>query len=55
MDYNFSGFTEKANLALNEAIKTAERLGHTYVGSEHLLIGIMKLNSGVGFSILNNA
>ncbi|MBR0466321.1 MAG: ATP-dependent Clp protease ATP-binding subunit [Clostridia bacterium] len=55
MDYNFSGFTEKANLALNEAIKTAERLGHTYVGSEHLLIGIMKLNSGVGFSILSNA
>ena len=55
MEYNFSGFTEKANLALNEAIKTAESLGHTYVGSEHLLIGILKLSSGVGYSVLNNA
>lgn len=42
MKYNFEGFTEKANEALNNAIFSAGALGHTYVGSEHLLIGILK-------------
>ena len=37
MKYNFGGFTQKANDALNMAIVSAEKLGHTYVGSEHLL------------------
>ena len=35
-----TGFTEKANRALNSAIETAENLGHTYIGSEHLLLGL---------------
>lgn len=55
MEYNFSGFTEKANKAINKAIEAAGLLGHTYVGSEHLLLGILKVGSGVGFSVLNNA
>ena len=38
--YKFTGFTEKANTALNIAVETAEDLGHTYIGSEHLLIGL---------------
>ena len=42
MKYNFNGFTEKANMALNIAIDTAGRFGHTYVGSEHLLLGLLK-------------
>ena len=33
--YKFTGFTEKANTALNIAVETAEDLGHTYIGSEH--------------------
>ena len=40
--YKFTGFTEKANRALNCAVETAENLGHTYVGSEHLLCGILQ-------------
>ncbi len=35
-----SKFTEKAQNALNFALIEARRLGHTYVGSEHLLLGI---------------
>ena len=31
--YKFTGFTEKANTALNIAVETAEDLGHTYIGS----------------------
>ena len=33
-------FTEKAENALNKSVKTAERFGHTYIGSEHLLLAL---------------
>ena len=45
--YQFKGFTEKANQALNFAIEAAKELGHTYIGSEHMLLGILKEDSGV--------
>lgn len=53
MKYNFNGFTSKANEALNQAISSAEQLGHTYVGSEHLLLGLLKIGSGVAAAVLN--
>ncbi len=53
MRYNFTGFTEKANEALNQAINSAQILGHTYVGSEHLLLGLLRVGSGVAAAILN--
>ena len=53
MKYNFNGFTSKANEALNQAISSAESLGHTYVGSEHLLLGLLKIGSGVAAAVLN--
>ena len=53
MKYSFNGFTEKANEALNQAINSACRMGHTYVGSEHLLLGLLKIGSGVAASVLN--
>ncbi len=53
MKYSFNGFTEKANEALNLAITSAEDFGHTYVGSEHLLLGLLKVGSGVAASVLN--
>lgn len=53
MKYNFNGFTSKANEALNLAIGSAEGLGHTYVGSEHLLLGLLKIGSGVAATVLN--
>ncbi len=52
MKYNFSGFTSKANEALNTAILSAENLGHTYIGSEHLLLGLLKIGSGVAYAVL---
>ena len=33
-------FTEKAENALNRSVKVAENLGHTYIGSEHLLLAL---------------
>ena len=53
MKYNFNGFTSKANEALNQAINSAELLGHTYIGSEHLLLGLLKIGSGVACAVLN--
>lgn len=51
MKYNFNGFTENGNNAINLAIETAEIFGHTYVGSEHLLIGLLKTD-GIAKTIL---
>ena len=50
--YKFNGFTEKANEALNLAIGVAGEFGHTYIGSEHLLIGILREGSGAAAQIL---
>ena len=33
-------FTEKAQNALNRALSAARELGHNYVGTEHLLLGL---------------
>ncbi len=54
MKYNFKGFTEKANTALNLAIESAERMGHTYIGSEHILLGLCQENSGVASAALKD-
>ena len=50
--YKFNGFTDKANQALNYAIQAAQELGHTYIGSEHLLIGLVQEESGAAAQIL---
>ncbi|MCL2507758.1 MAG: ATP-dependent Clp protease ATP-binding subunit [Oscillospiraceae bacterium] len=51
--YKFTGLTEKANIALNRAIEKAEEFGHTYVGSEHLLLGLLNEKGGMAASALN--
>ena len=51
--YMFNGFTQKANTALNAAIQCAEELGHTYIGSEHLLCGLLSEDSGVAYTVLS--
>ncbi len=53
MKYNFGGFTAKANSALNIAISSAENFGHTYVGSEHILFGLVSVPDCVAFQLLS--
>ena len=36
-----SRFTRKAQNALNGAMKYAGEMGHTYIGSEHILLGLL--------------
>ena len=54
MKYNFKGFSEKANESLNKAIECAENMGHTYIGSEHILLGILGVDSSVACGVLNS-
>lgn len=51
--YKFNYFTQKSNDALNLAIKAAENFGHNYVGSEHILLGLIKTDAGVACTVLD--
>lgn len=50
--FKFTGFTEKANKSLNAAVKAAEDLGHTYIGSEHILLGLLSDTSTVAGAVI---
>ncbi len=50
----FNGFTQKANKALNAAIEFAQQLGHTYIGSEHILGGILKEEDSAASELLRS-
>ena len=50
--FKFTGFTENANKTLNAAVKAAEDLGHTYIGSEHILLGLLSDTSTVAGAVL---
>nr|WP_314462609.1 ATP-dependent Clp protease ATP-binding subunit [uncultured Clostridium sp.] len=45
-------FTTKARTAINLAEQAAGRLGHSYVGTEHLLLGLLEEGSGVAARVL---
>ena len=44
--------TRKAQKALNDAMKYAGELGHTYIGSEHLLLGLASGTDNISSKIL---
>ena len=48
----FSNFTEKARMALSHAHNIACELGHGYIGSEHILLGLAREGSGVAAKVL---
>src|SRR5882762_7869095 len=47
-----NNFTPRAQQALALARKEADRFHHNYVGTEHLLLGLIKLGQGVAVSVL---
>lgn len=51
----FSNFTEKARVAISEAHDSAAQMGHNYIGSEHLLLGLIKEGSGVAAKVLEKS
>ncbi|MCH5210223.1 MAG: ATP-dependent Clp protease ATP-binding subunit [Oscillospiraceae bacterium] len=48
----FSNFTEKARISISEAHDAAAEMGHNYIGSEHLLLGLIREGSGVAAKAL---
>lgn len=52
--YRFNYFTQKANDVINLAIKAAENFGHNYIGSEHILLGVLQEGTGLGAEVLNS-
>ena len=51
---NIEKFTEKAEGAIEQARLAAFGLGHSYVGTEHLLLGILRERAGLGARILRD-
>ena len=49
-----SGFTKKAETALQYAAEAAFELGHGNVGSEHILIGLLRTEDCIASSVLEN-
>ena len=45
-------FTQKAQNVLNNALRFARELGHTYIGSEHLLLSLVSEQQSIAASIL---
>ena len=52
-NYNLEKFTYKASVAINRAISIGGELGHTYVGSEHILLGLLDEGTSTAYTILN--
>ncbi len=50
----FGRFTERAQKAIYLAQEEAKQLFHNYVGTEHLLLGLIKEGDGIAANILKN-
>ena len=52
--YPFERFTEKAKKVLTLAQDEAERSHHSYIGTEHLLLGLLREGEGLAAKVLSN-
>jgi ATP-dependent Clp protease ATP-binding subunit ClpC len=50
----YGRFTEKAEKAINLSQESAVKLGHSYVGTEHLLLGLIKEGTGIAARVLQS-
>jgi ATP-dependent Clp protease ATP-binding subunit ClpA len=50
----FDKFTERARKVLSYAQEEAQRFQHNYIGTEHLLLGLVREGEGVAAKVLNN-
>jgi ATP-dependent Clp protease ATP-binding subunit ClpC len=50
----FDRFTERARKVIALAREEAGRLGHDYIGTEHLLLGLIREGGGVAAAVLEN-
>lgn len=50
----FDRFTDRARKVMSFARQEAERFNHDYIGTEHILLGLVKEGSGVAANVLEN-
>ena len=48
----FERFTERARKVMTLADEEAQRFNHEYIGTEHVLLGLIKEGAGVGANVL---
>ena len=51
---NYSRFTDRARKVMQLANQEAQRFNHEYIGTEHILLGLVKEGSGVAANVLKN-
>ena len=51
-DESMNNFTPRAQQVLALARKEADRFNHSFVGTEHLLLGLINLGQGVAVNVL---
>ena len=49
---HYDKFTQKAKKVITYAKQEAQRLGHEYIGTEHLLLGVLREGSGLAYTAL---
>ena len=54
MSDKFDKFTERARKVLTLAQEEAQRFNHNYIGTEHLLLGLVREGDGVAARVLSN-
>jgi len=47
-------FTPRAKKVMEMSLREAMRLGHTYIGTEHLLLGLVRQGDGTAVRVLND-
>jgi len=50
----FDRFTDRARKVMGLARQEAQRFNHDYIGTEHILLGLVQEESGVAASVLRN-
>ena len=48
------GYTPRAKRVMELAMDESRKLGHNYVGTEHILLGLIREGEGVAAQVLNN-
>ena len=49
----FNRFTQRAKTAIDLGVESAKSFGHKIVGTEHLLLGLLKEKDGIAAKVLN--
>jgi ATP-dependent Clp protease ATP-binding subunit ClpC len=48
------GYTPRAKKVMELSMEESRRLGHNYVGTEHILLGLLREGEGVAAQVMNN-